>query len=90
MWLMSGLPLAGKDTWIRDHGAGKPVISLDDIREEYNIAPGEKSAKVASIATKRARELLRQKEPFIWNATNIIQETRQKLWSWSGFPLTGA
>lgn len=40
VWLMSGLPLAGKDTWIRDHGAGKPVISLDDIREEYNIAPG--------------------------------------------------
>lgn len=79
VWLMSGLPLAGKDTWVRDHGAGKPVISLDDIREEYNIAPGEKSAKVASIATKRARELLRQKEPFIWNATNIIQETRQKL-----------
>jgi len=81
VWLMSGLPLAGKDTWIKDHGEGRPVISLDDIRQEYGIAPGEKSAKVASVAVKRAREFLRRKEPFIWNATNIIQETRQKLCS---------
>ncbi len=79
VWLMSGLPLSGKDTWIQAHGEGRPVISLDDIRQEYKIAPGEKSAKVAAIATKRAREFLRRKEPFIWNATNIIQDTRQKL-----------
>ncbi len=79
VWLMSGLPLAGKDTWIRDHGEGRPVISLDDIRQEYGIEPGEKSSEVAAAAVKRARIFLRKKEPFIWNATNIIQETRQKL-----------
>ena len=79
VWLMAGLPLAGKDTWIEENGEGRPVISLDDIRQQQGIAPGEKSSKVAAIATDRARQFLRRKEPFIWNATNIIRETRQKL-----------
>ena len=77
--LMSGLPLSGKDTWIKNHGRTREIISLDDIREELGISPADGSAKVADVATRRARELLRRKEPFIWNATNIIQETRQKL-----------
>ena len=72
-------PLAGKDTWIRDHGAGKPVISLDDIREELGISPKDGSGKVASLAIERSKKLLRKKEPFIWNATNLMQETRQRL-----------
>lgn len=77
--LLAGLPLAGKDTWISRHKEGRNVISLDDIREEYGISPEDGSAKVAAVATRRAKVLLRKKEPFIWNATNIIQETRQKL-----------
>ncbi len=77
--LMSGLPLSGKDTWIGCHGGHRDVISLDDIREESGIRPGGGSAKVVDIAIKRARVLLRRKEPFIWNATNIVRETRQKL-----------
>ncbi len=77
--LMSGLPLAGKDTWIAKHGEGRAVISLDEIREEYGISPSKKSDKVVQIAMERAKNLLRKKEPFIWNGTNLIQETRQKL-----------
>lgn len=77
--LMAGLPLAGKDSWIEKNGAGMPVISLDDIRKELGISPAKGSDKVAHIAMERAREFLRRKEPFIWNATNIIRETRQKL-----------
>ena len=77
--LMAGLPLAGKDSWIEKNGAGMPVISLDDIREELGISPAKGSDKVAHIAMERAKEFLRRKEPFIWNATNIIRETRQKL-----------
>lgn len=79
VWLLSGLPLAGKDTWIQKHGKGRAMISLDDIRQEYGIIPGKNSSKVAHIATERATELLRKKEPFIWNATNIVQEIREKL-----------
>lgn len=77
--LMSGLPLAGKDSWIAQHGAGFPVISLDEIREQLRLPPTKNSGKVAQIATEQARTFLRKKEPFIWNATNIIEETRQRL-----------
>ena len=77
--LMSGLPLAGKDSWIGKHGMGMPVISLDKIREQSGVPPTKNSGRVVQTAMEQARALLRQKKPFIWNATNIIQETRQKL-----------
>ncbi|MCI9163120.1 MAG: AAA family ATPase [Lachnospiraceae bacterium] len=79
VWMMSGLPLAGKDTWIKENYGGRPVISLDDIREELGISPKDGSGKVASLAKERSKKLLRKKEPFIWNATNLMQETRQRL-----------
>lgn len=77
--LMSGLPLAGKDSWILKNGMEMPVISLDGIREQLRIPPTKNSGKVVQAAMEQARDFLRRKEPFIWNATNIIQETRQKL-----------
>ncbi|MEZ3472155.1 MAG: AAA family ATPase [Lachnospiraceae bacterium] len=77
--LLSGLPLAGKDSWIAQHGGGLPVVSLDDIREQMGISPAKNSGRVAQAATEQARIYLRRKQPFIWNATNIIQETRQRL-----------
>lgn len=77
--LMSGLPLAGKDSWIEENGKGMPVISLDAIREELGVPPAKGTGKVVKIATERARECLRRKEPFIWNATNLVRETRQRL-----------
>lgn len=79
VWILSGLPLAGKDTWAGGHGEGIAVISLDAIREELHISPASGSAKVAAAANERAKALLRRREPFIWNATNIIEETRQKI-----------
>ncbi len=77
--LMSGLPLAGKDSWIEKNGKEMPVISLDEIREKMGISPTKGSGKVVQAALEEAKNLLRRKEPFIWNATNLIQETRQKL-----------
>ena len=35
--LMSGLPGAGKDTWLAANRPGLPVVSLDDIRVELDI-----------------------------------------------------
>lgn len=77
--LLSGLPLAGKDSWIARHGMGLPVVSLDDFREQMGVSPAKNSGRVAQAATEQARIYLRRKQPFIWNATNIIQETRQRL-----------
>lgn len=79
VYLMAGLPLSGKDSWITKNGGELPVISLDAIREELGFPPTKKTQQVVHIATERARKLLRSQQPFIWNATNIIAETRQKL-----------
>ena len=79
VYVMSGLPLSGKDTWIDKQGKDLPVVSLDQIREEFKISPTDGSARVVTIANRRARSLLREKKPFIWNATNIMEDIRQRL-----------
>lgn len=76
--LMSGLPGTGKDTWIKTHAAELPVISLDEIRKEMNIRPTDVQGAVIQEATDRARKLLRRRQPFVWNATNITKDIRQK------------
>lgn len=80
--LMSGLPLSGKDSWIahyNEKNTKMPVVSLDGIRRQYGIPPAKNTGKVAQLATNQAKNFLRQEQPFIWNATNIVQETRQRL-----------
>ncbi len=77
--MMSGLPGTGKDTFIKDNLSNLPIISLDDIRTELRISPTEPQGKVIDEANKRASALLREKTPFIWNATNITDITRRKL-----------
>lgn len=76
--LMSGLPGTGKDTWINEHDPDLPMISLDEIRREMNIPPTGNQSKVVEIARERARELLRKKQPFVWNATNLSPMVRAK------------
>lgn len=76
--LLSGLPGTGKDTWIRENCPGLPVISLDEIRGELGITPTENQTKVVELARDRARELLRKKHPFIWNATDLSPMVRSK------------
>ena len=55
------------------------MISLDDIREEFKISPKQGLGKVSMIALERAKIYLRKHISFVWNATNIIEETRKKL-----------
>lgn len=76
--LMSGLPGTGKDTWIREHYAHLPMVSLDEIRRELKISPTESQNKVAEIGKERAKELLRKKQPFVFNATNLSPLVRSK------------
>ena len=76
--LMSGLPGTGKDTWIRENCPDIPMISLDEIRKEMKISPTDNQSKVVEIARERARELLRKKQPFVWNATNLSPIVRKK------------
>lgn len=76
--LLSGLPGTGKDTWIRENCPHLPMISLDEIRKEMKILPTENQSKVLEAAREQARELLRKKQPFIWNATNLSPLVRWK------------
>lgn len=79
--LLCGLPGTGKDTWIASNAAGMSVVSLDAIRRELGIAPTDQQGPVAQEARRRAREYLRRREPFIWNATNITAQTRSRVLS---------
>lgn len=74
--LMSGLPASGKDTWIAEHLAGAPVVSLDAIRAELGVSPDEAQGKVIQEARERARVHLRAGRDFVWNATNLSRQVR--------------
>jgi putative nucleotidyltransferase with HDIG domain len=76
--LLCGLPGTGKDTYINNNYPNMPVISLDDIRSEYNISPTENQSRVYEIAKERAKVYLRNKKEFIWNATNLTNLVRNK------------
>lgn len=75
--LMSGLPGSGKDYFIAEKFPHLPVISLDDIRRELKISPKDKQGAVIALAKERAKEFLRRKESFVWNATNISKQMRE-------------
>jgi predicted kinase len=77
--LISGLPGSGKDAWIARWMPGRPVVSLDAIREELGEAPTGRQGSVVSSARAKARELLRQRTDFVWNATNLSREIRGQL-----------
>jgi predicted kinase len=74
--VMSGLPGAGKDTWVRDHLGALPVISLDALRAELDVDPEGAQGEVVQAARERAKELLRRRQPFVWNATNLSRQRR--------------
>lgn len=79
--LMSGLPGAGKDSYIKKHYKDWTVISLDAIRESLGISPTDKSGngRVIQLAKEQARVLLRLHKPLVWNATNITGQMRMQL-----------
>ncbi|MCA9669446.1 MAG: AAA family ATPase [Myxococcales bacterium] len=74
--LLSGLPGAGKDHFVAQHGAGRPVISLDALRAELGVSPSDSQGKVVAAAREAAREHLRAGRAFVWNATNISRQQR--------------
>ncbi len=76
--LICGLPGTGKDTYIKKHYPNLDVISLDDIRRKLNIDPTDEQGLVYNTGKELAKEYLRQKKSFVWNATNLTNLIRQK------------
>ncbi|MGV3588797.1 MAG: AAA family ATPase [Adhaeribacter sp.] len=79
--ILSGLPGMGKDKYIKQHYEHLPEISLDAIREQHNLKPDDTSATGWAVqqAREQAREYLRKKQSFVWNATNITRQMRSQL-----------
>ncbi len=76
--VMSGLPASGKNSWVAKHHPDLPVVSFDDAREALGLAHGKNEGKVAHLAVDRAKDLLRRRQPFVWNATNLSELMRKK------------
>ena len=76
--VMAGLPGAGKDTWIAANRPDLPVVSLDNIRDEIGAPRTGNQGRVIQAAREKAREHLRAGQDFVWNATNVTRQMREK------------
>lgn len=79
--MMSAIPGSGKDTYITKNLDDWNVVSLDKIRVELGIKPTDKKGNgtVIQLAKERAKEFMRKRENFVWNATNITAQLRGQL-----------
>jgi predicted kinase len=76
--MLSGLPGAGKDTWLAANRPELPVVSLDEVRAGLDVAATDDQGAVIQAARGRCRELLRSGRSFAFNATNILRATRRR------------
>jgi putative nucleotidyltransferase with HDIG domain len=76
--LMSGLPGAGKDTWIAQHRPATPIVALDAIRDALDIEATDNQGQVIQAAIEQCRQHLRAGQNFAFNATNITRQMRQR------------
>lgn len=78
--MMCALPGSGKDAFISRHLSDMPTLSLDDIRRRHKIDPTDKkgTGRVIQFAKEEAKDLLRRRQDFVFNATNITADMRGK------------
>lgn len=76
--LMAGLPASGKNRWVTEHHPALPVVSYDDARAELGLRHGKAEGVVAHHALDKAKDLLRSRQPFVWNATHLGSQMRTK------------
>ncbi|MEM9547944.1 MAG: AAA family ATPase, partial [Bacteroidota bacterium] len=77
--MMCALPGSGKDAYIKNN-LGQPMLSLDNIRRKHKISPTDKkgNGRVIQLAKEKAKEFLRTKTSFVFNATNITRDMRSR------------
>lgn len=76
--VMSGLPASGKDYWIEKNYPQLDVIGFDLAEKDLKLKHGENNGAVVHYVHDKAKEFLREKRPFIFNATHIIKDLRDK------------
>ena len=76
--VMSGLQAAGKDHIIKTKYPNWNVISLDQTRTDMGMVFGDNEGQVSNSAKEACRMIMRDKQNFIFNATNLIKDIRSK------------
>lgn len=79
VWIMSGLPGSGKDTWIANNLPGITEVSMDRIRAQLKVSPEHNQGRVVQAAQEAARVLLRERRDFVWNNTCVTAQTRGRI-----------
>ena len=79
--VMSGIPGSGKSTVAERIASdrGIPILSLDAMRSELGIKPEENQGKLIQFSQEKARELLRKKQSFVWDSTNLTMDQRGRI-----------
>ncbi|WP_374352176.1 AAA family ATPase [Chitinimonas sp.] len=76
--MLCGLPASGKNTWVEMHCPDLAVVSFDDAKAELGLRHGQNDGAAAHYAIDKARDLLRRKQAFVWNATHLSTQMRDK------------
>lgn len=78
--LVCGLPGSGKSTWVKKNAEDRPVICLDELRNQMGVDwEDADQSPVVNAAHEQAKQYLRAGQPFIWDATNITRDMRSAL-----------
>lgn len=77
VYLLSGMPASGKSTWTVQHPE-LPSVSFDDAKAELGLDHGDNPGTAVQLVLFQAKQYLRKKQSFIWNATNLSKQTREK------------
>lgn len=77
--MLSGLPASGKDYYATTNLANLPMISLDELRKLMKVSWQDDQGTVVYAAKEKAKEYLRTKQSFVWNATNLTTQIRGSL-----------
>jgi predicted kinase len=73
---MSGLPGSGKSTIAREVAGDRPLIALDEVREQIGVDPADDQGPVLAAAREQAKAHLRDRRSFVWDATNTSKDVR--------------
>lgn len=76
--VLSGLPATGKNTFIAQNYPEMPVVSFDDAKEELGLSHGDNPGRAVHLVTDTAKQYLREKKDFIFNATHLSGQMRKK------------
>ena len=77
--MLMGVPGSGKTTYRKKHFSLLPCISLDELRIELGLPPGESTHLTLVPAYARFREILRKHTDCVWDAVNVRFDIRQQV-----------